>query len=58
LTMTARGYVGQLSTVSAYLVLPASQQAQVYARIAQVLPERVDVTADITVHLARRHPEP
>lgn len=58
LTMTARDYVGQLSTVSAYLVLPASQQAQVYARIAQVLPERVDVTADITVHLARRHPEP
>lgn len=58
LTMTAHDYVRQLSTISAYLVLPASQQLQVYARIVQVLPERVDVTADITVHLARRHPEP
>lgn len=56
LTMSARDYVRQLSTVSAYLVLPASAQDQVLRRIAQVLPETVEVGADITVHLARRCP--
>jgi len=53
-TMIARDYVGHLSTVSAYLQLPASEQEQIYGRIMQVLPERVEVTADITVHLAHR----
>lgn len=54
LTMTARDYVGHLSTVSAYLQLPISEQEQVYGRIMQVLPDTVDINADITVHLARR----
>ncbi|SCL58763.1 Methyltransferase domain-containing protein [Micromonospora eburnea] len=54
LTMSARDYVGLLSTISAYLELPASEQAQVYRRILRVLPETVEVAADITVHLARR----
>ncbi|MWA15946.1 methyltransferase domain-containing protein [Streptomyces sp. BA2] len=54
LTMSARDYVGQLSTISAYLVLPAMEQVQVLRQIAQVLPERVEIAADITVHLARR----
>jgi SAM-dependent methyltransferase len=54
LTMSARGYVGHLSTVSAYLQLPASAQEQVYSQIMQVLPETVELAADITVHLARR----
>jgi SAM-dependent methyltransferase len=54
LTMTARDYVGHLSTISAYLALPASEQEQVYSRIMQALPETVEITADITVHLARR----
>jgi hypothetical protein len=54
LAMTARDYIGHLSTVSAYLELPASAQEQVYSRIRQVLPERVEIAADITVHLARR----
>jgi SAM-dependent methyltransferase len=54
LTMTAREYVGHLSTVSAYLQLPASLQEQAYAAIKHVLPEKVEVAADITVHLARR----
>jgi SAM-dependent methyltransferase len=54
LTMTAHDYVGYLSTVSAYLELPASVQEQVYDRIMQVLPETVEIDADITVHLARR----
>ena len=57
LTMTARDYVGHLSTISAYLELPASEQAQVYSQIMQVLPETVEVAADIIVHLARRRCE-
>lgn len=55
-TMTARDYVGQLSTISAYLVLPVSVREQVFSRIRQVLPETVEMTSDITVHLARRRP--
>ena len=54
LTMSARDYVGHLSTISAYLELPASAQEQVYGRIMQVLPDTVEIAADITVHLARR----
>src|SRR5262249_25785742 len=54
LTMSARGYVGHLSTISAYLQLPASAQEQVYSQIMQVLPETVELAADITVHLASR----
>ncbi len=57
LTMSARDYIGQLSTISAYLALPTSEQEQVYDRILRVLPERVEVAADITVHLARRRRE-
>jgi SAM-dependent methyltransferase len=54
LALTARDYIGLLSTVSAYLELPAAEQEQVYSRVMQVLPETVDIAADITVHLARR----
>ena len=54
LTMSARDYVDHLSTVSAYLQLPSSEQEQVYDRIMRVLPERVEVAADVIVHLARR----
>jgi SAM-dependent methyltransferase len=53
LTMTARDYIGLLSTISAYLELPALQQEQVYSRIRQVLPDTVEIAADIFVHLAR-----
>src|SRR4051812_20064261 len=38
LTMSAHDYVGYLSTVSAYLQLPATQRQQVYDAIAQILP--------------------
>jgi SAM-dependent methyltransferase len=55
--MAARDYVGHLSTISAYLQLPASQQQQMYGRIVRVLPDTVEVSADITVHLARRRGE-
>ena len=53
-TMAARDYVGYLSTVSAYLELSAPVQEQVYSRISAVLPETVEICADLTVHLARR----
>ncbi len=54
LTMSARDYIGHLSTISAYLELPAPEQEQVYSRILQVLPETIEIAADIAVHLARR----
>jgi SAM-dependent methyltransferase len=54
LTMTAHDYIGHLSTISAYLELPASEREQVYGRIMQVLPETVEIDGDITVLLARR----
>ncbi|MFJ8533922.1 class I SAM-dependent methyltransferase [Streptomyces sp. NPDC093591] len=57
LTMSARDYVGYLSTVSAYLVLPPPAQEQVFAQIGRVLPEVVEIAADITAHLARRRYE-
>jgi hypothetical protein len=52
--MSARDYIGHLSTISAYLELPAPDQEQVYSRIMQVLPDTIEIAADITVHLARR----
>ena len=52
--MTASDYIEQLATVSAYLVLPASIQAQLWERTRQVLPGCVDLRADVTAHLARR----
>jgi SAM-dependent methyltransferase len=58
LTMSAQEYVGHLSTISAYLELPASEQEQVLSRIMAVLPDTVEIAADITVHLARRRREP
>jgi SAM-dependent methyltransferase len=54
LTMSARDYVGYLSTISAYLQLPARRREQAYGQIIQALPETVEVAADIIVHLARR----
>ena len=52
--MSAPDYVGQLSTISAYLVLPPAHQEQVFRQILQVLPKTVEITADLTIHLARR----
>lgn len=54
LTLGAGDFVGYLSTVSAYLELPAADRAQVFDRVLQVLPETVEISADVTVHLARR----
>ncbi|MFE7646639.1 class I SAM-dependent methyltransferase [Streptomyces phaeoluteigriseus] len=56
-TTSARDYVGHLSTISAYLVLPAAEREQVFGQITQALPDRVEIAADMTVHLARRRYE-
>lgn len=53
-TMGARDYVGHLSTVSAYRALPAAEREQALSQVMRVLPDRVEMAADITVHLARR----
>lgn len=54
LTMSADDFIGHLSTVSAYLMLPAADRDEVFRRILSVLPERVAIVADIIAHLARR----
>jgi SAM-dependent methyltransferase len=54
LTMSAREYVDHLSTISAYLQLPAPVREQALDVILTVLPRSVTLNADITLHLARR----
>jgi hypothetical protein len=51
--VSADDYVGHLSTISAYLKLPETVREHVFERILKVLPERVTLVADITLHLAR-----
>jgi hypothetical protein len=53
-TMSASDYVGHLSTVSAYLELPVPSREHVFREIFRVLPARVSVVADLTLHLARK----
>ncbi|MEU4194521.1 class I SAM-dependent methyltransferase [Kribbella sp. NPDC026611] len=55
LTISAQDYIGQLSTVSAYVLLPPADRDEVFRRTLQVLPETVELNAEITAHLARRH---
>ncbi|MDH2445279.1 class I SAM-dependent methyltransferase [Amnibacterium sp. CER49] len=54
LRMPAEEYLGLLSTISAYLVLPEEDREAALAAIRAVLPDTVDVTADLVLHLARR----
>ncbi|MEV8326876.1 class I SAM-dependent methyltransferase [Kitasatospora sp. NPDC056731] len=54
LLVSAPYYLGHLSTVSAYLQLPPPRRREAFEAIARVLPETVEVAADLTVHLARR----
>ncbi|TDO68560.1 methyltransferase family protein [Kribbella sp. VKM Ac-2571] len=54
LTMSAEDWVGQLSTVSAYVMLPPADRAEVFRRTLEVLPETVEIDAQIAAHLARR----
>jgi SAM-dependent methyltransferase len=52
--MSARDYVGHLSTISAYLELPEQIRADVLDRILRALPQQVTLIADLTLHLARK----
>ena len=52
-SMSGTDYVAHLATISAYLELPGAVRQQVLERILTVLPERLTVDADITLHLAR-----
>ncbi|MFD7588719.1 class I SAM-dependent methyltransferase [Kitasatospora sp. NPDC059811] len=54
LLVSAPYYLGHLSTVSAYLQLPPPGRREAFEAIARVLPETVEIAADLTVHLARR----
>ncbi|MFD3404803.1 class I SAM-dependent methyltransferase [Kribbella sp. NPDC058693] len=54
LMMKAVDYIGQLSTVSAYVLLPPDDRDEVFRRTLEVLPETVEIDAQITAHLARR----
>ncbi|MFG1906852.1 class I SAM-dependent methyltransferase [Kribbella sp. NPDC048928] len=54
LMMSARDFVGHLSTVSAYVMLAPADREQVFRRALEALPETVEIDAQIDVHLARR----
>ena len=54
LTMSAHDYIGQLSTVSAYVMLEPADRDQVFRQLLQALPETVELNAQIHTHLARR----
>lgn len=53
-TLSRAEWIGYLSTVSAYLMLSQQDRAAAFAAIGAVLPDAVEVTADITLQLARR----
>lgn len=53
-TLTEDEFIAHLSTVSAYLVLPAARRAALLADTRAALPDSVDVAQDLLVHLARR----
>jgi SAM-dependent methyltransferase len=55
LTMSANDYIGHLSTVSAYVLLQPADRDQLFRRTLEALPETVEINAEITTHLARRH---
>lgn len=53
-SMPASDWIGYLSTVSAYLVLSETDRTTALDAISDVLPDIVEVRADLTLHLARR----
>lgn len=52
--VAAVDYVAHLSTVSAYLMLPVRERRQALDSILAVLPDEVELSADLTLHVARR----
>ncbi len=53
-TVPARDFVGLMSTVSAFLVLPAADRQAALDQVLAALPPQVDVVGDIRLHLARK----
>lgn len=53
LELSSDEYIGYLGTVSAFLMLSDWDRETAFADIRAVLPERVAIAADVTVHLAR-----
>jgi hypothetical protein len=54
--MSALDYIGHLSTISAYLQLPAATRDHVFQRILTVLPTQATLNADLVLHMARLEP--
>lgn len=54
LTISAQDYVGYLSTVSAYVMLAPADREEVFRRTLEVLPDSVELDAQVHAHLARR----
>jgi SAM-dependent methyltransferase len=52
-TLTSDEYVGHLATISAYLQLPGRTRERLLHEIHSVLPARVELDSDLTLHLAR-----
>ncbi len=52
--MAAEDYVAHLATVSAYLVLAPDDRADLLAAVRALLPDPVEVSEDVPLHLARR----
>jgi hypothetical protein len=46
--------VRHLDTISAVRILPAADRSALFVDLAAVLPEQVEVRADLMVHTARR----
>ena len=53
---SAAEYIGLLSTISAYLLLPPADRTAVLGQIRAVLPDCFLLSARMTVHLARFEP--
>lgn len=54
LELTKTEWIGYLSTVSAYLVLSPDDRTAALDAAAAALPDAVEITADLTMHLSRR----
>lgn len=53
LVVSAHDYIGHLSTISAYIGLPSTVRTELFQRLLALLPPRVTLDADVTLHLAR-----
>jgi SAM-dependent methyltransferase len=53
-TMRADDYLAGLATISAYVVLPGPERAELLAMLRTLLPDEVEVSEDVRVQLARR----